>query len=184
MGSDLWIAAGAAGRGGGAEHLGCAGHLWSTLSGILWGSGSSARGTRKHFHFSQTKWSGSGAETSAHTSRIWLLDFNRNFALVRMGTQTEKALKPPKKENCDIQLLQLLPLISSSLTDIDFSTRAPCPAFINIMPRYHIHSCMPARFLIPQVCCCRPCVLLKYFLVAQRQLVFNSKCSIHSSFFP
>lgn len=105
-------------------------------------------------------------------------------AWAHVCTQTEKALKPPKKENCVIQLLQLLPLISSGLTDIDFSTRAPCPAFINIMPRYHIHSCMPARFLIPQLCCCRPCVLLKYFLVAQRHLVFNSKCSIHSSFFP
>lgn len=103
-----------------------------------------------------------------------MLDFDRKQKLcvlpmdTRVHTQTDKALKPPKKNNSYIELLQLLLLIIFRLTDIDFSMRALCPAFINILPHFHIPSCMPARFGIPQVCYYRPCVLLKCFLVAQR----------------
>lgn len=189
MGNHLWVAQQA-----GLGEL----SSWAVLicltsltcpAGALWGSGSPARGNRKNFHSFQRKWCGSDADTAAHTGRIWLLDLDRKQKLrvlpmdTRVHTQTDKALKPPKKNNFYVELLQLLLLIIFRLTDIDFSMRALCPAFINILPHFHIPSCMPARFGIPQVCYCRPRVLLKCFLVAQRHWDFNSKCSIHSPFF-
>lgn len=117
-----------------------------------------------------------------------LLDFDSRQKLgvhpwTPVCTQTDKPLKPPKKKNFDIELHWLLPLKSSGLTDNWLLHESTVPSIYYhhaTLPHPSLHACQVS---IPQLCYCRPCVLVKYFLVAQRHFDFNGKWSIHSSFF-
>lgn len=101
---------------------------------------------------------------------IWLLDLDSHQKLcvhpmnTRVHTQADKALRPPKKKNFNIQLLLLVIYSTTSLSNslsnylgsqILTSPWEHCAQHLSAF--CHITTSLPARSVAPQVCCCRPC---------------------------